>query len=325
VCRVDLTSRAQTFSNELWVAFQNELRHVEDFDCSINSKCLIELLKCNNCKFIPTNRPIMQCINGHLICDECGDSYSTFPECRICDTYFFSLKYRSLIAETILSFLYKPCRFKHNGCEMMIADLNDHEKEQCIFREVKCVFVGCYKIVQIGRLKDHLEEEHENYHTLTTPFDSNLGDEENKTMGNLYFPENLYDIDSSDWNRVLYLKLYKTYNFVPVCWASKFFKKCIFWVHYLGLPCESEKFYFKLRLFSKGHKKEISVTGPVTSLNKDCFQMFNLKSAFKIPFSKIQEYWGQTSSSLFWEVSVFQKSNSEDLNENLSLANNLNC
>ena len=304
VCRKVLKLKAITIAKETWLAFQAELRHVEDFKRNVNLKYLLEIFKCNICQLKPTKRPVRQCVNGHILCDTCSSSHTIHPKCIICDSFFFQPKYRSLIAEIILSFLAKPCRFTCHGCEIMITELCNHEKEDCIFVEVKCVFISCYTKIPIFKLKDHLAEEHENHHTLTAPLESNLGEEENKNTGHLNLPKNIY---MTPWNRVLYLKLDKTYDFISVSWACKLDQRLYVWVHYLGLPCESEKFYFKLRLFSIGSCKEIVATCNVVSLNSAYFHMFIDESAFKIPYTEILDYWGSHWINLSWEVSVFQK------------------
>ena len=184
VCRISLSLKATTISQETWLAFQAELRHVEDFEVTICLKLLLELLQCNICHLKPTKQPIRQCRNGHLICLECFGAC-----CVICKSYYYAPKYRNLIAELILSLLPKPCRFTSYGCKVVITDLNDHEQEDCIFRKVDCVFIGCFEKVQIIKLTNHLEEDHEKHHTLVKPLNSNLGKEQNKMKENWTCPK----------------------------------------------------------------------------------------------------------------------------------------
>ena len=306
VCKISLTSKAKTIAQETMLVFQNNLRHVEDFEGKVNLKYLLEMLKCFRCRIKPTRRPIWQCQNGHIICDDC---FSTllFPCCDICKSYYLSPQYRSLIAETWLSFLDKPCRFSNHGCKVMIRDLSDHEKEDCIYREVKCIFINCYEKVTIAKLKEHLEEDKKYHHSLSAPLESNLGEVQHKMEAYLNLPTNFNGNINIAWHKISFLKLDNIYNFIPVCWAGKFHGNYVFWVYYLGLPKEIKKFAFKLRLFSLQCSKEITVTYPITPIYTPYFEMFRHPAAFKIPFGEVKEHWGQAVHSLKWEVEVFQK------------------
>ena len=307
ICREHLVFKAKTFARKTWMAFKKELRHVEDFESRVNLKCLLDLLKCNNCHFKPTRRPIWQCRNGHLICDECF--FKVKPFCVICQIFFPSLRNRNLIAEAFLSFYDKPCRFTQYGCNVMIKCLSDHEKEDCIYREVNCVFKRCKEKVTIAKLKGHLEENNKNHNSLKAPLELNLLKVQNKMVDYL----NL-SIDSDgkiylkkDWNKVSFMKLENIHSFIPVCWVSSYYRICVFWVYYLGLPKEVKNFAFRLRLFDLQCSNEIDVTRPVMPLYTSYNYMFTQKSTFKIKFSEIENTWGQAGIKLKWDVSVFQK------------------
>ena len=191
----------------------------------------------------------------------------------------------------------------------MIKDLSEHEKEDCIYREVNCVFKRCKEKVTIAKLKCHLEEGNKNHHSLKAPLKLNLSEVSNKMEDFL----NL-SIDSegkiylkNDWNKVSFLKLDNIHSFIPVCWVNRYYKTCVFWVYYLGLPKEIEKFAFRLRLFDMQCCKVITVTYPVMPLYTTYNYFLSHKSSYKIGFSEIEDNWGQSGIKLKWEISVFLK------------------
>ena len=308
LCRINLRLKkdtmAKTIAYETCAVIQNELRHVENFEGQVDLKYFLKIFKCSSCLFNPTRVPISQCINGHILCDDCYNESN--PVCFICQSYFYSPHFRSLIAESILSYLAKPCRFAKHGCKVNISELRDHDKENCIFREVYCVFIGCFKQIPIFKLTDHLKEDH---HTLATTFQSNQREMQNTDKGKLHLPENISDLQTfSDWKKFLYLKLDNINDFVAVSFACSIEKDFIFCVYYLGLPCERHLYLFELKLWINDNSKEINVTGPITSLNKTFCEMYNSETAFKIPFYEIITFWGKNCHrELLWAVSVIRK------------------
>ncbi len=87
-----------------------------------------------------------------------NDVFFKTPACPICKELMWSRIRRSLYAENVLSLVNKPCRFKNYGCDAKIMELNEHEKENCLFKDVKCVSTACQDIVSMSNLLDHLKD-----------------------------------------------------------------------------------------------------------------------------------------------------------------------
>ena len=318
VCRVALGSLARTISDESKAAAHGELRHVENYSGSIGFKNILLLLKCDRCQINPTKRPVWQCSKGHLRCYECRPSLNN---CASCQYRFF---YRSLIAETLLSLDAKPCRFALYGCRESITELGNHEEEACIFRAVECCFLDCNTKVPIYKLFNHYEEANEMHHTCPDkPLKSkeargyiDLSDKYFQTLGSAKDP-----LPQVKWNKLSFLSLDCGAKFIVECFASHCLQSCTFWVYYLGISKETNKFGFRLRLFNNVSNKNIHVTGPVISVNNNFFSMPRHVHAFKITFSDIKEFWGLQTEELrlFWEASVFQKTTSVSYDQIISV------
>ena len=72
---------------------------------------LKDKLECPVCSRIALP-PIMQCRNGHLVCNLCRHKVRDCPVCREAD-----IDVRNLFAEKAIVFLTIPCEFKQFGCK----------------------------------------------------------------------------------------------------------------------------------------------------------------------------------------------------------------
>ena len=69
---------------------------------------------------------------------------------------------RSLVSEKILEKLPTPCQFVGCSDEVMLNELENHEKE-CLFRLVECVAINCKTKMPLNEIMVHL-----NNHTFNT-------------------------------------------------------------------------------------------------------------------------------------------------------------
>ena len=93
-------------------------------------------LECIVCWDIPRRVPIVQCRNGHIICQDCQPKLQTpnCPQCRI--PYGNETPIRALTAERCIRQIPHKCIYANQGCQqppMALTDLETHERE-CEFR-----------------------------------------------------------------------------------------------------------------------------------------------------------------------------------------------
>ena len=101
-----------------------------------------EAFQCTVCISIPRAGHIMQCQNGHLICDKCTNANrsNTCPSCRApLDTLAGNKRIRALAVEQLIETLEIPFPCKHEGCEFSDSkdETIEHEKK-CEYRLVSC-------------------------------------------------------------------------------------------------------------------------------------------------------------------------------------------
>ena len=307
VCRIKFEFKIKTVSDEMMVAIKSELRHIEDADGTIYLKNLMAFLKCVICQYCPTTLPTVQCVNGHLFCIHCIFIYDT---CIVCGAEPERWFYRSLIVQKLLELSAKKCRFARHGCNVVITNLNNHEWDECNYKEVRCIFEKCSEIISMPSLLDHLEELNPNHESLTIPLSSNLEEVPSRGNGILDLPLDWDKTASSRrWYKTDYLKI-EAKSFFLVCCSD--WLKTNFYVYYLGLPKEAKLFGFNLRLYKEDSDKEIQVTGPVVSVKVKYSHMSLSPYSFKIGNSHIRHFWKQKKVRLLWEVSVFEDESSNE-------------
>ena len=95
--------------------------------------------ECVICLDIPTDVPIPQCENGHILCRACRDKVLYCPVCKV------KLgKSRCLAAEKVLELCPRPCEFEAIGCKTKLipSKLLDHIRV-CKFAPIRCVYPSC--------------------------------------------------------------------------------------------------------------------------------------------------------------------------------------
>jgi len=316
ICRECLITEIKTISNEMIIVMKHELRHVETAGGTLSISNLLKFFRCFICNYFPIRHPTWQCVNGHLVCAECRVSTAAFCLCRL---FIFEASSRSLFAQRVLELTAKPCRFTRHGCKAVITDLNQHEKEGCIYREVTCIFKRCKKLSPMIHLLGHLEELNPKHENLKIPLNLNFGEEPDRGCGFINLPSNwAEEIPYRSLDTINCLKL-KNNTLIFMCWANGFKERCVFWVYCLSLPKDTKNIGFKLRLFNEESKKEIHITGPVVSVDVSHYNLICHPLSFKLSFKEIKEYWSQECIKLSWEAMVFEDKSVSEMNNLISV------
>lgn len=107
---------------------------------SSSSACseLASLFECPVC-FDYVLPPILQCQNGHLVCQACRQMITTCPTCRV----QISSNIRNLQMEKLASTVFFPCKYSNYGCnsQLLFKDKPPHE-DTCSFRPYSCPCPG---------------------------------------------------------------------------------------------------------------------------------------------------------------------------------------
>ena len=116
---------------------------------------LKDKLECPVCSRIALP-PIMQCRNGHLVCNLCRHKVRDCPVCREAD-----IDVRNLFAEKAIVFLTIPCEFKQFGCkeEIPYSEKEMHENT-CKFRPFNCPYIECDDKLAADDVVEHVTLKH---------------------------------------------------------------------------------------------------------------------------------------------------------------------
>lgn len=115
-------------------------RHYHEFGRDMMDQLDINKeLECPVCLIIPRTFPIFLCRAGHSVCCEC---FPRLPRnyrsrrCPICQAKYCNPPARNFIAEKLLEYIERHCRFDFKGCEFKTkncVNLVDHE-HNCSYR-----------------------------------------------------------------------------------------------------------------------------------------------------------------------------------------------
>ena len=312
VCRVEMNHKARMISVERLCEMLSELRHVETSSKLLENGKLSGFFKCTTCKFVPTRKPIYQCMKGHWFCKKCaldiGCICGVCVEPYLCDLNQFwkdaPVTLRSNFSEKILSKLEKNCRFASYGCNEKIIELSEHEKD-CIYRDIVCIMgnpCASYPYVTMYKYLDHVKEKHS---------DQIQNLEEDEVKGGHFFLPRVKEDQKyirDKWTGLLF-KLSDNHYFKMCCRVNYCEKVCNFSMHYIGYPKEAEKFRFKLKLFREGFENLIEVIRPVASADVDFIDYEESRFFFSLNFGEIVRQWYNVPQKLpiSWEGSVYKE------------------
>lgn len=133
----------------------NEQQEEQRYETVIYKSYLKEKLECPICIRIALP-PIMQCRNGHVICNSCRNKVRDCPVCREAD-----IDVRNLFAERAIVYLPIPCINKQFGCkeEVTYSEKETHENN-CTFRPFNCPFIECDEKLVAADVVEHVTLKH---------------------------------------------------------------------------------------------------------------------------------------------------------------------
>ena len=99
---------------------------------------LTSLFECPVC-FDYVLPPILQCQNGHLVCQTCRQKITCCPTCRVP----IASNIRNLPMEKLASTMTFPCKYNQSGCaaQLLYTDKPDHE-DSCEYKPYSCPCPG---------------------------------------------------------------------------------------------------------------------------------------------------------------------------------------
>lgn len=99
---------------------------------------LTSLFECPVC-FDYVLPPILQCQNGHLVCQTCRQKITCCPTCRVP----IGSNIRNLPMEKLASTMSFPCKYNQSGCaaQLLYTEKPDHE-DSCEFKPYSCPCPG---------------------------------------------------------------------------------------------------------------------------------------------------------------------------------------
>ncbi len=310
VCRIGITRKIRPLSDEK-AADARQMYDKIVRDQAISNRDLVEIFRCQTCLFVPTRKPIWICNKSHIICRCCMETRDA--TCLQCRAPVNQPLYRNLLAEKLLRYIPKPCRYENNGCTALIFGLNEHERTVCLCREAPCFVPTCSEDIPLTSYWDHLQEPCQDHRQILPP----LNGKSEKDVGSLTLPPNyvnpdVFGVPFCLYMRMNYLQLNNNSDkFFLVCYPSHYHYSFFFWVHYIGIRRNANNFSFKLRLFVEGHPGQINVSGPVVSVEETYHTVTRSPYAFEITARDVREFWNQSTLSLNWEVSVGKKKAAE--------------
>ncbi|XP_004711275.1 E3 ubiquitin-protein ligase SIAH1-like [Echinops telfairi] len=118
---------------------------------------LVSLFECPVC-YDSVLPPILQCENGHLVCNNCHPKLELCPTCRV-----LLGSIRNLALEKLANLVQFPCKYALWGCERILAHTEkaDHQVN-CEFRLYSCPFPGvsCNWMGLMNAAVPHLIDQH---------------------------------------------------------------------------------------------------------------------------------------------------------------------
>jgi hypothetical protein len=299
VCRTKKSNIIETISAEKMSEILRELRHVENYNCTLNGKDILKFFQCTTCGLFPTCPLVYKCKKGHVVCYEC---YETM-KCLKCKCFAFYPTIRCLLTENVLSEFPKICRFSKYGCTETVTSLNRHEKYDCYFREVQCIF-NIVRKIPINNYLQHLEDPDEEHRRLEV---KNQPGEMIRGSFDLSGQNDFFRMSVSVYFKVSHIQLHPNKHFLAVGWANGILQKSFFWVYYIGQPKEAKHYSFQMKLYQPDGKKEIKIDGAVILIDVRKHAAKESPNAFSMTFKAIKSYWNINSIAVSWEVTVFEK------------------
>lgn len=119
-------------------------------------------LECKIC-FNDMSGKIYQCVNGHVICDDCKSKCKSCPYCKE------TISNRNLVLERLLQNYTIACPYSGCGLKCKNSIMSNH-KLSCAFKPINCPFCDTSVAGNEESVLAHLIEKHVNKCDILTPF-----------------------------------------------------------------------------------------------------------------------------------------------------------
>ena len=250
----------------------------------ISTNQIIGAMECNTCLEVPSENPIYQCDNGHILCASCRQKLTNCPECR-----FTLRKTRSLLSEKILAMCSRPCEFEKYGCKDKVHDMNSEvHKDACKYKPISCIEADCDELIPLNGFASHMKDAHKiqiadnfliscNVQNLNCDFNNN-----DCQVATTQFSSHGYQFFTSIW--LAHLSSDNSGQFRTRSWSMVHSsgehvgcpRKCwLVWLYIASSSNESRRFVYTIKVKNPGNVEEYSYTGypiPVATNREAVFQ-----------------------------------------------------
>ena len=264
----------------------------------ISTNQIIGAMECNTCLEVPSENPIYQCDNGHILCASCRQKLTNCPECR-----FTLRETRSLLSEKILAMCSRPCEFQKYGCKVKVHDMNSKEhKDACKYKPVSCIEADCDELMPLNGFACHMKDAHHvqisDNHSISCNKQDLNGNINNIDcqVATTQFSSHGYQFFTSIWLAHLSsdnlgcpgqfrtfhnLEQFRSWSMVhsseehvgcPGIHGGKYW---LFWLYIASSSNDSRRFVYTIKVKNPGNVEEYSYTGypiPVEANRDEVFQ-----------------------------------------------------
>lgn len=131
----------------------------------------LPLVKCPCCRKVPRNGVMLQCIEGHNVCEACRNTNPNPAICWKCGHRLNEPPTRNYTVENIIeAFPFEwPCNQADAGCNFTGERhaLEVHEKTCNQHARFKCPHYNCNSTVLLGTVMEHFGTVHSNFTNFT--------------------------------------------------------------------------------------------------------------------------------------------------------------
>jgi hypothetical protein len=251
-----------------------------------NASCIKSVLECPVC--LDTMRaPILQCQNGHNICNVCK---LKLRNCPICRARF--IETRSLALEKLSQRILFPCANSERGCTKMqtIQDITKHQIS-CLYRMHKCLLGHPQSCSWEGLRTDilqHVKEKHEDRAFDTRSYRFSEYEHWKETMESAVlctFSEEIFWLrNKTDSDKRKYYEA----------------------VQYIGPAENASKYRYEHHLVSPGGQKEVTMKCTARCDTESMKQITESGTCFMIDYDSAKAFVGR-NGRIGWRVTISEK------------------
>ncbi len=246
----------------------------------------LKYFECPTCHEIPRGK-ILQCRNGHPICEPCFARRRQNLRCYMCGELYDSPPARALVMEQMIAAeaegLEFACVNSRFGCPETFArsDLENHEKTECKFKPVLCPLSDCDEPeVGVKSIFEHLTQKHK---------------DDSSFRGLVR--------DNGDEIRLVYQDPNADVGFVHCFWKfdnrvflasfgndSKKDKSQLFWVRLLGESAAKDTYKVRATLHKPGVSPSYEYEGAPNAPNADYAAVRRNRRALVVTNEMVERY-----------------------------------